>query len=696
MRTKFILIQIFLVAWLIICAALFIAASATDYLHIAVFPDWTVLSKNLPRIALVNDSLQLLGALAGALLFSLACLSLGLRLLQGVIKNKPLDLAFAVTAFVLGEIVFSIVFLLLLNIGWLTPTTSAIFLFLGFISGFPAFRGWTSTLSFSALPSDYRRRERIALTLLCFIVLASLFYASARLSYDSVAEYFSHAKIMALARRPIIFYPNDSFVVSSFHPGILFTASIQLFGDQSARMISWLNGLAILLLGLAFGQNLGLSPHARLWFLILTLTSTAFVDLLGDGKIELISTAPILAAIYWMQQNAEPPVKGRFVLIGILTGFAVISRPYNIFLVPVFAILFYLNQMRIQVQGGQFRFWQFAGHLLWILLPLTLLGAFHLLENWLLLGDPLAPLTYAQNLGTTDWQWQFKPSDLIWYRAFYPLVAAFVNSPQSLGNVSPLFVVSLTFLSVGKIRSNFNPSPQLKQLTIVAAITLTGWLALFFTVVEIRYIFFLWIILFLFGAKALEIIENNADGLARLLLPSLSIGLLTFIGARVMLISAQTFSPIDKNGQAHCYDIGLCTFFESANQEAALGERVFVLNAYRYYLRPDLFACSSRMGEYASLSDIARDDPSEFWAEIYRRGFGFLVYEENFAVRHTRFGSVPDAASAPEWLNVQVVSSTPERTGVVYRLAPRNPSIIPETVCAQNSAGLWEVRSSSH
>jgi hypothetical protein len=347
--------------------------------------------------------------------------------------------------------------------------------------------------------------------------------------------------------------------------------------------------------------------------------------------------------------------------------------------------------MRIQIQKGGFRFWEFARPILWMFPPLILLGAFHLLENWLLLGSPLAPLTYAQSLGAADWQWQFNPADLVWFRILYPFTATFVNSPQSLGNISPFVVACLPFLLVEKIRRGFHPSPQMKQLATVAAITLVAWLALFFTVVEIRYVFFLWFILFLLAAQALETITNNAEGLTRLLVAPLAIGLLTFVGARVAVMSVQTFSPIDKNGQAHCYDIGFCTFFEAANDQAPLGARVFVLNAYRYYLRPDLFACSSRMDEYASLSQLAQENPSAFWAEVYRRGFAFLVYEENFSVRHTHFGVLPDAASAPEWLHVEVLSAI-SQAGIVYRLEASDAPYQRETSCVRNERGIWEIQ----
>lgn len=692
MQTKSFLTQSFLLAWLAACLAYFVIVSRVDYLRFFTLPSWPLFLESLSRIAPARYLLDLFAALGGISLFSMASLSLGLTLLKSRIPNAP-KLAITATAFVLGEIVFSLIFLLLINLRWLTPITAGVALLTGFLGGFPALRAWLRGLPRPALPIDFRRRERFLLGLLGGILILGLLFSSARLGYDAVVEYFSHAKIMAVSQRPIVLYPSDPFLVSSFHSTILFTSIIQLFGDQSARMLAWMNGLAILLLGLALGRELGLTPRARLWFLTLALTSTAFVDLLGDGKVELISTAPILAALYWMLRSLETPSRDNFLLVGILSGFAIISRSYNIFLVPVFVVLFYLNQMRVELQTEGFRFWKFARPILWMLPPLLILGAFHLYENWSFLRSPIAPLTYGLDL-KSDWQWQFDPAILNTLRALYPLTVTFMNSPQSLGNISPLAVACLPFLFVKRIRDGFHPSAQMKRLAAVALATLVLWVALFFTVVEIRYIFFLWIILFLFMAQVLESIVENAERVVRPFTPLLVILLLTYIGGRAFVISLGTYSPVDKSGQAHCYDLSVCVFFDAVNREAPAGARVFALNAYRYYLRPDLFACSSRAEEYASLPQLAKEDPSGFWAEVYRRGFGYLIYEENFAVRHSRFGSVPDAASAPGWLNVRVVASTPGEKGVVYRLEAESPPDLPETVCVQNDKGTWEVRPS--
>ncbi len=690
MRIKSLLIQSLLTAWLGICAGLFVSVNASDFLHITLFPDWAIFSASLTRIHFVSTAHHLLSAFMGATLFSLACLSLGLWFLRDHPKNQAPKLGLVATAFVLGEIVVSIIFLLLLHIGFLLPTTSAVSLLLAFLAGLPTLRAWTSSSPCIPTQTNLHQSERLFLALIGIIVFFGLFYSLARLSYDAVAEYFSNAKIMAITGRPIIFYPSDLFVVSSFHPGILFTAIIQLFGDQAARMLSWVNGLLILAGGWALGKKAGLSEQVRLYFLILMLTSTAFVDLLGDGKVELISTAPIVVTLWWMLDSLQNPSRGRFLLIGTLLGFAIIARPYNIFLVPVFTVLFYLWQvLPVWRRDGFAAALRFARPVLWTFPTLVAMSAFHLWQNDLWLGSPLAPLTYARELESADWQWQFDPALLNTLRLLYPLTVTFMNSPQSLGTISPLFIGTLTFLLLPNVRARLYLADDLKSLLLPALVTLVLWIALFFTVVEIRYVFFLWVVLFLFSAQVIEAAMADLQKGYQTMLHTVFAFLLVFIAIRTLVISLTTYSPIDANGQAHCADISLCTFLDPLNQKAAEGERIFVLHAYRYYLRPDLFACSSQAQEYAALQALARENSGEFWAELYRKGFRYVTYEQNFAEFHTRFGTIPPYENAPKWLKITLISSTGSE--MIYQLQSINSPSLPFKTCVKTDNHAWQV-----
>jgi len=679
--------EVALLTWLILAISLFMFANRISYLQNFSWPSLSQLYPALERIQPAFFIYTTLKALFGILIFSFACLAIGFGVMTAMRIDVEQQMVMALTAFLTGEIVFSTIFLILTSTIELTPLKTAGVILTGSIFG--AKPCWNFLKRLNSPRFDLDKREKIIIFIMFVITIFGLFNTASRLSYDSVSEYFSHAKIVAQIGRPIFLYPSDYFVVSSMHPGILFSAVIQLFGDQAARMLSWSNGLVVLLTCLSLARQMGFSVRSQLYLFVLLFTTTAFVDLLGDGKIELISTAPILIAIFWLQRNYPIPKRNQSLLIGLLLGFSIISRPYNIFLVPVFTILFFIYQVWKSAQASGFTHGiRINLTFLWVLPPLLSLGLLHLWQNQVWLGSPLAPLTYAQNLHTNDWQWQVNPSSLTNLRLLYPLVVSFFNTPQSLGNISPLFIGSLPFLLIKTLRNALELPTQLKRLLILAIITLFLWIALFFTVVEIRYVYFIWVVLFLFDARIIETTQTVLEKPMWMFYQITLIFLLGFICLRSFLIFITTYSPIDKNGQAHCYDIPFCTFLDAVNQDAPIGKRILVLNAYRYYLRPDLFSCSSQMPEYIPLKPLSTQNPLEFWTEVYRQGYTYLTYEKNFAEFHSRFGTIPDPASSPEWLIVSVVSATANETA--YKLQAIDPPFKPEKVCIQKN-GIWQV-----
>lgn len=687
-RLSFLFSALFL-SWSLVSFAIYIWVSRITYVPIFIFPEILPrLSESFfshPWLTFVGDILR---ALLGISLFALMAFLCG----AAFFRWQVISLSHVLSAFVWGEILLSLVFLSWLTLTGLKTYLTASVLLLCTVPGILRLAAGALPQRLSWSKREFRPFPRLALKwILIFITLAAaLGLSSARLSYDAAAYYFSQPRLMAITGQPVFTYSGDGFVVSSFHPGILFTVVIQLFGDQAARMLSWVNGVVILAAGWEIGKAGGLSARARLYFLILMLTSTAFVDLLGDGKVELISTAPLAVALWWMMNSLQRPSARRFLLIGALLGFAIIARPYNIFLVSVFTILFYLLQAWPVLRTGGFQSaWNFTRPVLWMFPSLLLMGAFHLWQNDLWLGSPLAPLTYARNLGIGDWQWQIDPASLNLLRLLYPLTATFMNAPQSLGNISPLFIGVLPFLLLRKVRHQFHLPDGLRSLLLPALVTLALWISLFFTVVEIRYIFFLWILLFLFGAQVLEAALSGLEKEYRAILRAIPAFLLVFMTIRTLVISLAAYSPIDTNGQAHCYGISLCTFLDSLNQTAAPGERIFALNAYRYYLRPDLFACASQAKEYASLQSLAKENDGAFWEELYQQGFTYLSYEKHFAKFRARFGRIPPPDSAPEWLKITEISATGSET--VYQLQPENPPFLPLKTCATTEAGSWQV-----
>ena len=310
----------------------------------------------------------------------------------------------------------------------------------------------------------------------------------------------------------------------------------------------------------------------------------------------------------------------------------------------------------------------------------------------MILGDPLAPFTNASKLSGAAWQWSFNPNEIWAFRALYPFVVTFLNSPQSLGTISPLFLAFFPGIFIKDIREKLFSQKPLINLTNVAIITLLLWIMLFFTVVEIRYVFFLWIILFMPLAVIAENVLNLKENTSKIM-ELMVITVLLFVNFRIVYISLDTYSPLDKQGTPHCYDHLFCDYLKSINDSAATGERILTMNAYRYYLRPDLFACSTKADEYSAIRDASLKGPDKFWEEVYRQGYTYLAYEKNYSVRHLYMDFIPAPSNAPSWMELEPIYGSPEDLVVAYKINVLHPPIFRTNTCVQNENGIWEVQS---
>ena len=105
------------------------------------------------------------------------------------------------------------------------------------------------------------------------------------------------------------------------------------------------------------------------------------------------------------------------------------------------------------------------------------------------------------------------------------------------------------------------------------------------------------------------------------------------------------------------------------------GERVLTLGAFRYYLRTDLFACSTTEPEYSRFEELSRTDNIAFWTEVYRDGYQYMAYESNYSMRHLYLGMIPNPYNTPAWLKLEPIFGKPGDTEVTYELEATNPPI---------------------
>jgi hypothetical protein len=691
---------LFLLVWAILCVLFFIGVPGkVSYVQWSNLELWQLLAAKLGRLSPASDLFNLLRSFTGMVIFSLACTSLGAFVTEklkipniSLPSNVHAGLASLATAFLIGNGIFSLIFLVLSGLFQLTPAYVILLLLIGGLLGVRQMKTSVPEMV-SGLLSRFRElfenpQTRFIVFLCTAILSFSLFYSTARISYDSSAIYFSNAKLTALNNH-IQFFTGDSFIVSAFHSSILYTALIQVFGDQSARMFSWICGVVFIIFAMAISRKIGASRHGTLILVTLLLASTALLDLMGDGKIDILTSGYAIAAVYWMLVGSQDntPIKSISLLIGFLIGFAMIARPFNVFILGVFTAAFYLQRVYLRKGFEPLDPRLLINSFIYIGAGAIGLGIYHLFANWMIQGNPFAFLTSISKINPSAGPWDYNPDQILAIRLLYPFVATFYNSPQTLGNISPLFVAFLPALLIHDIRKQVSLSSELKVLFVISLVTLFAWIFLFFTVYEIRYVLFLWAILFIPVAEVIAVMLENKNMALRQLFHALIVMLLIFVLVRTVYISLDTYSAIDENGNPQCF----CDSLTPINEAASEGDRVLTLSAFRYYLRSDLFACSTKHDEYRILSHAAKIDAESFWQETYRQGYKFIAFEVEYTIKHLELGIIPSPENAPDWLELEPLYTGPGGTHIAYRIDAKNPPVSADASCKMNDSGIWQV-----
>ncbi len=696
--TKF--LNAFMMIWAISSIAIFIYfPGRISYLQrIKTLDDIYLFFDKLREINLGKYLFDLTYSAVGVLLFSLVCILLGIFVAKrwkfdnAIAPLLSLDrVALAATEFLLGQSILSLVFLALAAWNQLTAYSIISVLILCIALGL-----WEISKSSWGLQNiQMNMSGNNLITWLSIIVLAiTLLQSSARISYDSSTIYFSDAKLTAM-NQGIRFFSGDTFEVSVFHTAIQYSVLIRFFGDQSARMFSWVCGIVFVFLSFALANKVGLTKSAGAIFLALLSTTTAFTDLMGDGKVDLISSLPAIACVYWMviENRQKEQSKSLLLLIGFLAGFACVARPFNAFLLGIFIVFYYGNQFIFRKEFAFSNYKLLIQTLSWIGIGAIGLGIYHIAANWIILKNPIAFMSSVSGINPQSGPWDFEPNQMLILRLFYLIVITFRNSPQSLGNISPLFIAFVPILIIPHIRKRVHLSGEIIRLTVAALITLLIWIFSFFTITEIRYVIFLWAILFIPSAEIINTLLNSEDTLFQAAGKILITTLLIFVAVRSIYISFITYSPIDQNGNPQCFDSVFCEYLKPVNRIAAVGDRTLNLGAYRYYLRSDLFACSTIHNEYKTLKKLSYGNNEIFWEEVYRQGYKYITYENDYTTRHLQFGIIPSPDNAPNWIKLEPVFGKLGDLYIAYKINVINPPVHVEKICQKNSSGIWEVRS---
>lgn len=556
----------------------------------------------------------------------------------------------ALISFLIGESFFSISFVLLFLTEIFNSITVSAICFTGlllFLRNFPKNLTWSNLIFY--FPGILGWINRFAVGILGI----STFLAFSRLSYDAATQYFVQSKFLAITNQGDLLSLKDNMAISALFMNGLHAAIIQIFGDSAARMYTWLNGIISLAITWKIGQRNGVTNRTLPIFLTMSVTTTAFTDLLGDGKIDLLTLPFLLGAIYLLVVGIQEKEIKSFQIAGLFSGIAIVSRPHNALLLLIFAFFYLALQQKLKnakftlSQLGNFAF------------PIIFISGFYLFANALILQNPLAPILTPTQESTA---WPFYPSQTlqILLTMMYPIVITYMGYFDTLGNMTPL-VLSFLPLAISAFRNDRNSQTAntnrsqteqtLSTLAVPALITIYSWLILFgFLLFEIRHILFLWLIMILFIAAQ---IQKYLD--VPLLSETIKIsclGLLVFMLFRTMLIFLITYTPYHQEPLQNfeCKDLAPCQIVTKLNNIAKPAERILVLGGYRYYLRPDLLAETSTRKDYIRLENAAKISENAFWKEVICQNYRFIIYDSFYTQYILRFTELPSFTTLPDWI----------------------------------------------
>lgn len=211
-------------------------------------------------------------------------------------------------------------------------------------------------------------------------------------------------------------------------------------------------------------------------------------------------------------------------------------------------------------------------------------------------------------------------------------------------------------------------------------------------VLEIRYVFFLWILIFLAAAELISISLEHMPPVANRFFSGIIILVLIYIIMRNIFIAVDAYSPVDETGSPQCNTSAVCGFLEPINQNADTGDRVLVFSAFRYYLRPDLFACSSKADEYHEIRNALSNSNDEFWLTVYSHGYGYIAYEENYSLRHLSINPLSSIKNPPSWVRVEKLSEAYDDRFAAYKIEFLDTPLQVQKSCISRES-IWIVES---
>ncbi len=647
---------------------------------------------------------------ATVLVYSLVCLSLGLRLTHLTIpsldsKSSSNWLLIVCTAFLLGQATLGIVWQLLSIASFFREEVVIVACLLSFIAGVPliryvvlngalevqrAIKGWLQATIW------WKFAIILIVAIVCVYFLHTFLPPQPR--GDALAYYMAYPRLIA-DTGDIGAIPRgyESFAMVGIY-GEMHFAVLMLFGNFiNPDLFAWFTALAGTGMLIALGHRVGIAYRGS-WLIVAALfTSSAFTIIIWDGKVDIFGMALGLAAYYWAFYLGENQ-RAALILGGLFTGFAIIAKiSYAIFLpVTIAGIIFW--QLYNTNEGKRLSV-QFAVVAIRVGLILAFWGAIpaipHVIKNTILFDAPLAPVIAENNEALIEQSW-FTPETTNRILITYPFSLTFGSFWAQGGQISPLLLALLPLLFFLKVEDK-KQRKLLVQITVVALGAIVLWSVIRASVFAPRYMFSPLLLFVLPIALAVEQV-SSAKTLNRFSLITPIVVSFIIIISILQVQTALRFAVDTFLGQADECDYeftnsdGSCRIARIVNEGASEGDQVLWFSYYTYWLRTDLSQCailSSNISITQNWDDLSESDVDNIWYNLSAYDVEYVVVDQ---LTHGIFYDVI-FDQLPDWVTLETFFD--ESTYLGLRIdynqeqRPNNARLI----CEQIADNRWQAPS---
>ncbi len=627
--------------------------------------------------------------------YSLACLFCGTICLQ-ILFTKPqriyktftnLEL---VSAYLIGQGILANIWLLLSLRGWFLPvivkSMVAFFALCSLIFAYKViFKFIVRILRFIFEIKEYQfgwKVIAILSILLCAIWITSI----GRSPYgDGSGFYLAIAKVISESHSLTPLPGYEEFTSIGLQGEMHFAALMTLGSPAAAELFSWPTILAGTLMLLGISKKIQVTRSGQWIIFAMVFTSSAILELSGSGKTDLFATALGLSAYFWAFSINDTEEHYAICLTGIFTGLALVAKiSYVITLLPSVTIIVIQALWQKQINGSS-KTKEVIHLIFWGVLGISFAVLPHLIKNYTLLGNPLAPFgTGSNTLQNQNW---YGPKTMEHIILTIPFSLTFGDYWAQMGNLSPLIIALSPFILFLPKPHNFLKD-KLTILASAASIGLICWFVFRPSVLAPRYFMACALLFSIPVAKSVDLFIPKERKPKILNFTIIAITSLTICTSAIYYIN-RVFFPT----QALSYlflrlsecekESRYCGLITIINKVANPGERVFFNNNIRYWLRSDLIQCALNTEETESYLEL--ETPEQRWSFIYGRGFTFVPILNNWEPVENRIRK--DLENIPKWLKITQITN---QYNVLLILNSKYPDHTPLIGCHPASSG-WNL-----